>query len=79
MSYHAGTIHTVRFSSDGKYIASGADDKLVIVYRLDPNAALQQSTFGKSLRQAQMRKTDGMAQAQMKHLKLKRGRYIEDL
>ncbi|KAF2735484.1 Hira-domain-containing protein [Polyplosphaeria fusca] len=38
ISHHSGTIHTVRFSSNGKYLASGADDKIVCVYTLDPNA-----------------------------------------
>ena len=44
MSHHLGTIHTVRFSPNGKYLASGADDKLICVYHLDkgPPAA----TFG---------------------------------
>ena len=47
MSYHSGTIHTVRFSGNCQYLASGADDKLVVVYRLDPNAPVQASTFGR--------------------------------
>lgn len=38
LSYHSGTIHTVRFSPSNKYLASGADDKIVCVYVLDPNA-----------------------------------------
>ncbi|KAL5113748.1 HIR complex subunit [Pleosporales sp. CAS-2024a] len=38
VSHHSGTIHAVRFSSNGKYLASGADDKIVCVYALDPNA-----------------------------------------
>jgi len=38
VSHHSGTIHTVRFSSNGKYLASGADDKIVCVYALDKNA-----------------------------------------
>ncbi|KAF2866756.1 protein HIR1 [Massariosphaeria phaeospora] len=38
ISHHSGTIHAVRFSSNGKYLASGADDKIVCVYALDPNA-----------------------------------------
>ncbi|KAL9100251.1 MAG: hypothetical protein Q9163_004358 [Psora crenata] len=46
MSYHTGTIHTVRFSGNGQFLASGADDKLVVVYRLDPNAPTQGATFG---------------------------------
>ncbi|RDA83606.1 hypothetical protein CP532_2865 [Ophiocordyceps camponoti-leonardi (nom. inval.)] len=35
MSHHLGTIHSVRFSSNGRYLASGADDKLICVYHLD--------------------------------------------
>ena len=46
MSYHSGTIHTVRFSSSGKFLASGADDKIVCVYTLDLNAPPHAATFG---------------------------------
>lgn len=46
MSYHSGTIHTVRFSPNGKYLASGADDKIVCVYTLDPNPPSHSATFG---------------------------------
>ena len=45
MSYHSGTIHTVRFSPGGKFLASGADDKYVCVYTLDPNPP-KHTTFG---------------------------------
>ncbi|KAF1841041.1 Hira-domain-containing protein [Cucurbitaria berberidis CBS 394.84] len=38
VSHHSGTIHVVRFSSNGRYLASGADDKIVCVYALDKNA-----------------------------------------
>lgn len=46
MSHHSGTIHTVRFSHDGRYLASGADDKVVCIYILDPNPPSHAATFG---------------------------------
>ena len=46
MSYHSGTIHTVRFSPNGRFLASGADDKIVCVYTLDPNPPSHSATFG---------------------------------
>ncbi|MCJ1478960.1 HIR complex subunit [Lambiella insularis] len=46
MSYHSSTIHTVRFSSSGKFLASGADDKIVCVYAFDPSAPPHAATFG---------------------------------
>lgn len=45
LSYHSGTIHSVRFSPNGKYLASGADDKIVCVYNLDPTPP-SHTTFG---------------------------------
>lgn len=45
MSYHSGTIHSVRFSPNNTYLASGADDKFVCVYTLDPNPPAH-TTFG---------------------------------
>lgn len=47
LSYHSGTIHSVRFSPNGKYLASGADDKIVCIYILDPNPP-SHTTFGRS-------------------------------
>lgn len=44
MSHHLGTIHSVRFSPNGRYLASGADDKLICVYHLDKGAPAV--TFG---------------------------------
>ncbi|KAJ9668611.1 HIR complex subunit [Coniosporium apollinis] len=46
ISNHSGTIHAVRFSGNNKYLASGADDKIVCVYVLDPNPPAHGSTFG---------------------------------
>ncbi|KAF2223143.1 histone transcription regulator HIRA, WD repeat superfamily [Elsinoe ampelina] len=45
LSYHSGTIHSVRFSPNQKYLASGADDKIVCIYTLDPNPP-SHTTFG---------------------------------
>ncbi|KAG9255554.1 TUP1-like enhancer of split-domain-containing protein [Emericellopsis atlantica] len=39
MSHHLGTIHSVRFSPNGRYLASGADDKIICVYHLDKSPA----------------------------------------
>ncbi|ODA80892.1 hypothetical protein RJ55_03852 [Drechmeria coniospora] len=38
MSHHLGTIHSVRFSPNGRYLASGADDKIICVYHLDKSS-----------------------------------------
>ncbi|KAF2204618.1 histone transcription regulator HIRA, WD repeat superfamily [Delitschia confertaspora ATCC 74209] len=46
VSHHSGTIHTVRFSPNGKYLASGADDKIVCVYVLDPSPPAHVGAFG---------------------------------
>lgn len=45
MSHHLGTIHSVRFSPNGRYLASGADDKIICIYHLDSNPP-SQTTFG---------------------------------
>ncbi|KAK3100923.1 HIR complex subunit, partial [Teratosphaeriaceae sp. CCFEE 6253] len=45
LSHHSGTVHSVRFSKNGKYLASGADDKILCVYQLEPGAA-GHATFG---------------------------------
>ena len=44
LSHHSGTVHAVRFSGNGRYLASGADDKMVCVYNLEPGAP--PPTFG---------------------------------
>ncbi|PGH27379.1 protein hir1 [Polytolypa hystricis UAMH7299] len=46
MSNHSGTIHTVRFSPNGRYVASGADDKIVCIYKLEANPPSHASSFG---------------------------------
>ncbi|KAK2737185.1 HIR complex subunit [Myotisia sp. PD_48] len=46
MSNHSGTIHTVRFSPNGKYVASGADDKIVCVYTQEASAPSHAPAFG---------------------------------
>jgi len=46
MSYHSGTIHSVRFAGNGQYLASGADDKVVCIYKYDPNPPSQSDVFG---------------------------------
>jgi protein HIRA/HIR1 len=48
MSNHSGTIHAVRFASNGRYVASGADDKIVCVYMLEATPPSHASTFGTS-------------------------------
>ena len=47
MSHHLGTIHSVRFSPNNRYLASGADDKIICVYQLDKGAPA--TTFGTAL------------------------------
>jgi hypothetical protein len=46
MSYHSGTIHTVRFSPNGRWLASGADDKIICIYQLDTNPPAHSVSFG---------------------------------
>ncbi|KAI9780603.1 MAG: HIR complex subunit [Peltula sp. TS41687] len=46
LSHHSGTIHSVRFASNNKYLASGADDKIVCVYAHDPNQPANSAAFG---------------------------------
>lgn len=46
MCHHMGTIHAVRFSKNCKYLASGADDKLVCIYQYDPSTPSHAAAFG---------------------------------
>jgi protein HIRA/HIR1 len=45
MSHHLGTIHSVRFSPNGRYLASGADDKIICIYQLESGPPTV-ATFG---------------------------------
>ncbi|KAK1759605.1 protein HIR1 [Echria macrotheca] len=45
MSHHLGTIHSVRFSPNNRYLASGADDKIICIYQLDSSPP-SHTTFG---------------------------------
>lgn len=47
MSHHLGTIHSVRFSPNGRYLASGADDKIICIYHLDASPPSHTASFGK--------------------------------
>ncbi len=46
MSHHLGTIHSVRFSPNGRYLASGADDKIICIYQLDSSPLSHAASFG---------------------------------
>ncbi|KAK0629015.1 TUP1-like enhancer of split-domain-containing protein [Bombardia bombarda] len=46
MSHHLGTIHSVRFSPNGRYLASGADDKIICIYHLDSSPPSHTASFG---------------------------------
>ncbi|KAK3303385.1 TUP1-like enhancer of split-domain-containing protein [Chaetomium strumarium] len=46
MSHHLGTIHSVRFSPNGRYLASGADDRVICIYQLDRSPPSHAATFG---------------------------------
>jgi WD40 repeat protein len=46
LSHHSGTIHTVRFAPNNRYLASGADDKIVCIYALEPGPPPGASAFG---------------------------------
>ncbi|KAK4453959.1 protein HIR1 [Podospora aff. communis PSN243] len=46
MSHHLGTIHSVRFSPNNRYLASGADDKIICIYHLDSSPPSHTASFG---------------------------------
>ena len=36
---HFGSVNVVRFSPDGRLLASGSDDKAILIYKLEPTSA----------------------------------------
>lgn len=47
MENHYGPVNCVRWSPDGKYLASGSDDKLIIIWQLMPG--LSSKVFGQDV------------------------------
>lgn len=41
LTHHTGAVHSVRFSGTNRYLASGSDDKIVLVYERDVNATVR--------------------------------------
>ena len=47
MSNHTKSVNIVRWSHDGKYLASGSDDCYILIYKFTPDA-ISNSSFGSS-------------------------------
>lgn len=48
LSHHSGAVLTVRFSGNNRFLASGSDDKIVLVYERDQSASASRPVFGSS-------------------------------
>ncbi|KAF3930444.1 hypothetical protein ABW20_dc0105298 [Dactylellina cionopaga] len=48
MSTHTGAVLAVRWAGTNRYLASGSDDKIVLIYERDLNAAPSRPQFGSS-------------------------------
>ncbi|KAJ6258989.1 hypothetical protein Dda_5884 [Drechslerella dactyloides] len=48
MTTHTGAVLAVRWSGTNRYLASGSDDKIVLIYERDVNAAPSRPQFGSS-------------------------------
>ena len=77
ISTHSGTIHTVRFSPGGKFLASGADDKIVCIYNLDPTPPTH-AAFGMFCMQELRAYADTRKQVQKRLLRSRIGAFSAD-
>lgn len=45
LRYHSSKVHSIRWNSDGKRIASGSNDKSVVIYSLSNERISKDKTF----------------------------------